>query len=60
MKNKKVAIFTASGSGMGADAAKNLASKGYTCCNSFFFRKRVKKLANKLNGIGLTGSNQSI
>ena len=59
MKNKKVAIFTASGSGIGADAAKNLASKDYNIA-ILSSSGRGEELANKLNGIGLTGSNQSI
>ena len=29
MNNHKVAVLTAAGTGMGADAAKNLASKGF-------------------------------
>ena len=59
MENKKVAIFTASGSGIGADAAKNLASKDYNIA-ILSSSGRGEELANKLNGIGLTGSNQSI
>tara|TARA_B110000196_G_scaffold312189_1_gene317123 strand:- start:5 stop:709 length:705 start_codon:yes stop_codon:yes gene_type:complete len=58
MKEKKVAIFTAAGSGMGADAAKNLASKGYNI-SILSSSGKGEKLANKLKGIGLTGTNQS-
>ena len=59
MKKNKVAILIAAGSGMGADAAKNLASKGYNVA-ILSSSGKGEKLANKLNGIGLTGSNQSV
>lgn len=58
MNKNKVAIFTAAGSGIGADAAKNLAAKGYNIA-ILSSSGRGEKLANKLNGIGITGSNQS-
>ena len=58
MKDKKVAIFTAAGSGIGADAAKNLASKGYNIA-ILSSSGKGEKLAKELSGIGLTGSNQS-
>ena len=58
MKEKKVAIFIAAGSGMGADAAKNLASKGYNI-SILSSSEKGEKLANELKGIGLIGTNQS-
>ena len=58
MNKNKVAIFTAAGSGIGADAAKNLATKGYNIA-ILSSSGKGEKLANKLNGIGITGSNQS-
>jgi len=47
--SEKVAIITAAGSGMGAAIAKKLAADG-----------KGEALANQLNGLGITGSNQSI
>ena len=53
---KKVAAFIASGSGMGADAAKHLKSKGYDVAIMSSSGKG-ESLANDLGGLGFTGSN---
>jgi len=53
---KKVAAFIASGTGMGADAAKYLFSKGYDIAVMSSSGKG-EKLANDLGGFGYTGSN---
>ena len=52
----KTAVFIASGSGMGADAAKHLSSKGYDIAIMSSSGKG-EKLANDLGGLGFTGSN---
>jgi NAD(P)-dependent dehydrogenase (short-subunit alcohol dehydrogenase family) len=59
MTGKKIAILTAAGTGMGADAAKNLASKGFNV-SILSSSGKGEALAKDLGGIGLTGSNQSI
>ena len=56
---KKVAAFIASGSGMGADAAKHLASKGFEI-GIMSSSGKGERLAKDLNGIGYTGSNLSL
>ena len=53
---KKVTAFIASGSGMGADAAKYLHSKGYKIAIMSSSGKG-EKLAKDLGGLGFTGSN---
>ena len=53
---KKVAAFIASGSGMGADSAKHLHSKGYEVAIMSSSGKG-EKLAKDLGGLGFTGSN---
>jgi len=53
---KKVAAFIASGSGMGADAAKHLHSKGYEIAIMSSSGKG-EKLATELGVLGFTGSN---
>ena len=53
---KKIAAFIASGTGMGADAAKHLHSKGYDIAIMSSSGKG-EKLANQLGGLGFTGSN---
>ena len=58
MGNHKVAVLTAAGTGMGADAAKKLASKGFKV-SILSSSGKGEKLANELYGIGVTGSNQS-
>ena len=55
---KKVAAFIASGTGMGADAAKHLSSKGYDIAIMSSSGKG-EKLAKDLKGFGYTGSNLS-
>ncbi|MDC6447666.1 SDR family oxidoreductase [Alphaproteobacteria bacterium] len=55
---KKVAAFIASGTGMGADAAKHLSSKGYNIAIMSSSGKG-EKLAKDLGGFGYTGSNLS-
>ena len=55
---KKIAAFIASGTGMGADAAKHLSSKGYDIAIMSSSGKG-EELAKKLNGFGFTGSNLS-
>ena len=58
MSTSKVAILTAAGTGMGAESAKKLASDGFKI-SILSSSGKGEALANKLNGIGLTGSNQS-
>ena len=58
MNKKKVALFIAAGSGMGADAAKNLSAKGFDI-GILSSSGKGEKLAIQLGGIGSTGSNQS-
>ena len=53
---KKIAAFIASGTGMGADPAKHLHSKGYNIAIMSSSGKG-EKLANQLGGLGFTGSN---
>ena len=53
---KKIAAFIASGSGMGADAAKHLRNKGYDVAIMSSSGKG-EKLAKDLDGFGFTGSN---
>ena len=55
---KKIAAFIASGTGMGADAAKHLSSKGYDVAIMSSSGKG-EKLAKTLGGYGYTGSNLS-
>jgi NAD(P)-dependent dehydrogenase (short-subunit alcohol dehydrogenase family) len=57
--SEKVAIITAAGSGMGAAIAKKLAADGFNVAILSSSRKG-EALANQLNGLGITGSNQSI
>ena len=58
MDKNKVAILTAAGTGMGADAAKKLASDGFKI-SILSSSGKGEALAKKLGGIGFTGSNQS-
>ncbi len=55
---KKIAAFIASGTGMGADSAKHLSSKGFKIAVMSSSGKG-EKLAKDLGGIGYTGSNLS-
>ena len=54
----KVAIVTAGGSGMGAATARRLAEDGHKIA-VLSSSGRGKALAEELDGIGVTGSNQS-
>lgn len=58
MTHEKVAIITAGGSGMGAGAARKLASEGYRVA-ILSSSGKGEALAKELGGIGVTGSNQS-
>ncbi|MBQ4823193.1 SDR family oxidoreductase [Leisingera sp. HS039] len=53
----KVALFTAAGSGMGADAARHLHEQGYEIA-IVSSSGRGEALAQELGGVGHTGSNQ--
>ena len=54
----RVALITAGGSGMGADAARRLAADGFAV-GVLSSSGKGEALARSLNGIGVTGSNQS-
>lgn len=58
MAGSKVAIITAGGSGMGAGAARKLASDGFDVA-ILSSSGKGEALAAELGGIGVTGSNQS-
>ncbi|MEQ1951271.1 SDR family oxidoreductase [Mesorhizobium sp. CN2-181] len=58
MAEKKVAIITAGGSGMGADAARKLTEEGFNVA-ILSSSGKGEALADKLGGIGVTGSNRS-
>jgi len=58
MNKDKVAILTAAGTGIGADAAKKLVSDGFKI-SILSSSGKGEVLAKKLGGIGITGSNQS-
>lgn len=58
MATEKVAIITAGGSGMGAEAAKRLAADGFKVA-ILSSSGKGEALAAELGGIGITGSNQS-
>ena len=58
MSTQRVAIITAGGSGMGADAARRLAADGF-CVAILSSSGKGEALAGELGGIGVTGSNQS-
>ncbi|MBL8791797.1 MAG: SDR family oxidoreductase [Rhizobiales bacterium] len=58
MGEKKVAIITAGGSGMGAAAARRLAADGFNVA-ILSSSGKGEALAHELGGIGVTGSNQS-
>jgi NAD(P)-dependent dehydrogenase (short-subunit alcohol dehydrogenase family) len=58
MNRNKVAILTAAGTGIGAEAAKKLASEGFKI-SILSSSGKGEELAKKLGGIGVTGSNQS-
>ena len=54
----KIAIITAGGSGMGADAARRLAADGFNVA-ILSSSGKGEALAAELGGLGVTGSNQS-
>ncbi len=54
---QQVAMITAGGSGMGADAARRLAADGYKVA-ILSSSGKGEALAEQLGGIGITGSNQ--
>ncbi|ANP84534.1 SDR family oxidoreductase [Rhizobium leguminosarum] len=58
MAVEKVAIITAGGSGMGAEAARRLAADGFKIA-ILSSSGKGEALAAELGGIGVTGSNQS-
>ncbi len=58
MSVEKVAIITAGGSGMGAEAARRLAADGFKVA-ILSSSGKGEALATELGGIGVTGSNQS-
>ena len=58
MNKEKVAILIAAGTGMGADAAKKLAADGFKI-SILSSSGKGESLAKELDGIGITGSNQS-
>lgn len=58
MTQKKVAIITAGGSGMGAAAARRLAADGFDVA-ILSSSGKGEALAAELGGLGVTGSNQS-
>jgi len=58
MSDPKVALITAGGSGMGAGAARALASDGFQVA-ILSSSGKGEALAKELGGIGVTGSNQS-
>ena len=58
MTDQKVALITAGGSGMGADAARHLAGQGYAVA-VLSSSGKGEALAKELGGVGYTGSNMS-
>ncbi|WP_288902333.1 SDR family oxidoreductase [uncultured Sneathiella sp.] len=56
MASEKVALITAGGSGMGADAARKLASDGFKVA-ILSSSGKGETLAKELGGVGVTGSN---
>lgn len=58
MTDKKVALITAGGSGMGADAARRLAADGFSVA-ILSSSGKGEALAGELGGVGFTGSNLS-
>ena len=59
MAADKVVLITAGGSGMGAAAAKRLAADGYKVA-ILSSSGKGEALAKELDGLGVTGSNQSV
>lgn len=59
MAVEKVAVIVAGGSGMGAAAAEKLANDGFKVA-ILSSSGKGEALANRLGGLGVTGSNQSV
>ncbi|MDF1774752.1 MAG: SDR family oxidoreductase [Rhizobiaceae bacterium] len=59
MTSNKVALITAGGSGMGADAARRLAGEGFDVA-ILSSSGKGEALAGALGGVGVTGSNRSV
>lgn len=59
MTVEKVAVIVAGGSGMGAAAAEKLAAEGYNVA-ILSSSGKGEALADRLGGLGITGSNQSV
>jgi NAD(P)-dependent dehydrogenase (short-subunit alcohol dehydrogenase family) len=58
MATEKVAVVTAGGSGMGAEAARRLSAEGFKVA-ILSSSGKGEALAGELGGLGITGSNQS-
>ena len=59
MTDARVALITAGGSGMGADAARRLSDDGFQVA-ILSSSGRGEALASELGGVGVTGSNRSV
>lgn len=59
MTIEKVALITAGGSGMGADAARRLAADGFKV-GVLSSSGKGEALGNELGGFGVTGSNRLV
>ncbi|MGI9462837.1 MAG: SDR family NAD(P)-dependent oxidoreductase, partial [Aestuariivirgaceae bacterium] len=59
MASRKVALITAGGSGMGADAARRLATDGFDVA-ILSSSGKGEALALEVDGVGVTGSNRSV
>ena len=59
MSDVRVAVVTAAGSGMGAAVARKLAADGYNVA-VLSSSGKGEALANEFDGLGITGSNQSV
>ena len=59
MTSNRVALITAGGSGMGADAARRLAADGHEIA-ILSSSGKGEALAAELGGVGVTGSNRSV
>ena len=59
MTDERVALITAGGSGMGADAARRLGADGFRVA-ILSSSGRGEALASELGGAGVTGSNRSV
>ena len=59
MSTEKVALITAGGSGMGAEAARRLSKDGFRV-GILSSSGKGEALAHELGGVGITGSNRSV